>query len=184
MAIVRRLKIVQRNVRHWSTTKIGQLLRTPILSLSTVMAAQQKNKIKIFDYTIHQRNSSQKPSDGVAIAMKRSLNYILLEYFQAEILAIKLTTTMGEVIIATVYLPPRRNFLPNPDILKLTNYNCPVYKLGDVNARHQVFGNNNSNQVGTSLDAIIQTGKLIHLGPNFPFFYRTYITHPTRQNLH
>lgn len=108
--------------------------------------------------------------DGVAIAIKKNINYKLIDNFEEEVLAIQITTTQGPIIIATVYSPPRRPQLPANDLLKLSNYNIPVYILGDLNARHSSLGSTNNNQAGITLNNIINTGKLMHIGPNFYTF--------------
>lgn len=47
------------------------------------------------------------------------------------------------------------------------NFSIPVYWLGDLIARHIIFGHNSNNQVGNALQAIINAGKIIHSGPHF-----------------
>lgn len=124
----------------------------------------------MFNYNVHQTNKTNQMNDGVAIAIKRNIKYTLIDNFDEEFLAIKLKTTQGDIIIATAYLPPRRPYLPAQDLLRLVNYTIPVYIIGDLNARHRIFGNNDNNNVGNALCNIINTGKLIHIGPHFGTF--------------
>lgn len=171
------LNIVQHNVLNWQTQKVN-LLNTyqtidPDIILINSHGLNINSELKIFNYNVHKRNNSGERNDGVAIAIKKNIKYKLLDDFTQEILAIKTETTLGEIVIGTAYLPPRRNICPYDDIMKLLNYNNPVYILGDFNARHRVFGNNNCNQIGNALNNIIQTGKLIHHGPDFG----TFLTH-------
>ena len=72
--------------------------------------------------------------NGSAIAIKKNHNHKLIDDFITDILAIQVETSLGPIIIATTYLPPRRPYLPYPGIL-LDN-NIPTYLIGDVNARH------------------------------------------------
>lgn len=166
--------IMQQNVRHWVTNEINLCNYNgnsdPNIILLNSHGCTMDQPINIYIYIVHQRNHTQEKNDGVAIAIKRNVNYVLIDDFEDEVIAAKVMTTLGDVIIATTYLLPRRNYLPAPDILKLMNYNCPVYILGDFNAHHHVFGNKNNNQVGNTLNTLLQTGHLIHLGPPFSTF--------------
>jgi len=85
---------------------------------------------------------------------------------------------LGPIQVATTYLPPRRPFLPYPDMHRLLSNSIPTYILGDFNGRHSVFGNKDNNTVGKSLSNLINQGKLIHLGPHFP----TYFSHNSSTN--
>lgn len=179
MAQIRTLRIIQHNVRNWSTNKI-QLLNTysnldaDIILLNSHSQTNEQS-IKIFNYTVYQSNKSGEINDGVAIAIKNNIKHRIIDNFTSECLAIKVITTQGEIIIATSYLPPRRPFLPANDIINLMNYTQPTYILGDFNARHHIFGNKNTNNVGKSLDTLIRAGRLKYLGPDF----YTYLGHRT-----
>ncbi len=83
----------------------------------------------------------------------------------------EIETSLGPIQIATTYLPPRRPFLPYPDIHTLLSNNIPTYILGDFNGRHTSFGNSDNNTVGKSLHKLINEGKLLHLGPHFPTYF-------------
>lgn len=170
----RRIKIVQHNVRNWNTHKI-ELYNTyrlidPDIILINEHSLNNDKKIKLFNYDVYQSNKTNEQNDGVAIAIKRNLKHKLIDDFTSEILAINVTTTIGEITIATIYLPPRRPYLPANDVLRLANNNRPTYIIGDFNARHRIFGHNNNNNVGTSIYTIMNKGKIIHLGPNFKTF--------------
>ena len=168
------LKLLQHNVRHWATQKhnICNIYRTidPDIILINSHGNTNDQQIKIFNYTVHQSNKHQQPNDGVAIAVKRGLQYKLINNFRDEIMALEIATTMGEIVIGTAYLPPRRNYLPMADFQKLLNRQQPVYILGDLNARHTGLGHTSTNQVGRDLMLYIRTGKALHLGPHFPTF--------------
>ncbi len=113
--------------------------------------------------------------------MKCNIKYKLYDDFETDFLAIEVETSLGPVIIATTYLPPRRPYLPYPDMHRLLDNNVPTYILGDFNGRHTVFGNKENNTVGKSLVNLINQGKLIHLGPFFPtFFLQNSSTNPDK----
>lgn len=173
--IVKTLTIVQHNVCHWTTRK-NSLSNTyydinPEIILLNSHGLKATEQLKLFNYNTHKCNKTNERNDGIAIAIKRNIKYKLLDNFNDDIMAIKIQTSLGEVIVATTYLPPRRPILPIAEFLKLLNYNLPIYIIGDFNARHRIFGNNDQNPIGETLNTFINTGKLIHLGPNF----KTYI---------
>ncbi len=115
------------------------------------------------------KNTTQKANDGGAIAIEDTVQHKFYD-FLTDVLAVEIDTTFLPIIIATMYLPPRRPYLPYPDIYNLMNNNIPTYILGDLNASHTHFGNGSSNTVGRSLVQLINNGNLIHLGPHYPTF--------------
>lgn len=174
MAEIKTLKIIQHNVRNWETHK-HNLFNTykeidPEIILINSHGCPSTKKIKIFNYTTYQSNKTGQLNDGVAIAVKKELKHLIDEEFMEETMAVKIQTTQGPVIIATTYLPPRRDYLPAQDLLKTANSILPAYILGDFNARHQLLGHAGRNNVGDGIATAINTGKLVHLGPHFPTF--------------
>ena len=168
--------IVQHNVLNWNTNKQSLLtnyLQTkPDIILINSHGLKNTEPLKIPGYKCHKVNSTETIYDGSAIAIKHDLQHKLIDTFDTDFLAVEVNTSLGPVIVATTYLPPRRPFLPFTDIYKLINYNIPTYILGDFNCTHTYFGNNTNNTVGRSLAQLINEGKLIHLGPNFPTYIR------------
>lgn len=174
MSMKRTITILQHNVRNWKTRRF-ELYNTyrvtdPDIILINEHGQKTNEKIKLFNYDVYQSNKSNEYNDGVAIAVKTNIEYKIIDDFNQEVMAIKLNSSIGEIIIATTYLPPRRSYLPVEDFLRLANYNKPTYILGDFNARHRSFGHNNNNNVGNSLYNLMNYGKLINLGPNFKTF--------------
>ena len=93
----------------------------------------------------------------------------------------EIETSLGPIIVATTYLPPRRPFLPYTDMHRLLSNSVPTYILGDFNGRHTTFGNRDCNTVGKSLINLINQGKMIHLGPHFStFFSHNALTSPDK----
>lgn len=162
------LSILQHNVRHWPTHKFHSCKTyknlKPELILINRHGVKQDDTLKIYNYNIHKSN---KLNDEVAIAIRIYIKYILVDNnFQEEILGLKLHTTILTCSYC-IYFPPRRPLPPFADIMKLMNYNTPDYLLGDLNARHSIFGHNDNNQICNALQAIINGGKMIHTGPHF-----------------
>ena len=133
---------------------------------------KETDNIKIWPYYVHQKNRTQTRTDGVAIAIKPTLQYKLLDNFSEDTLAIKIQTQQGPLIIATIYQPPRRAYLPTQDILALLRHSVPTYIIGDLNCAHTTFGYDYSNTAGNSLVRLMGDRRLRHLGPHFPTYHR------------
>ena len=169
-----RLTIHYHNVLHWSSRRhelCNEIYRTdPDIILLASHGQANSSKIKIQHYKCYQRNKEGVRNDGVAIAIKRNLHHKILDDFDQEFLAVEVDTTKGPVVFATCYLPPRRPYIPYPDLLYLLSLRKPVYLLADMNARHGVLGNHDRNNVGNGLARLMADGRLVHLGPDFPTF--------------
>ena len=126
--------------------------------------------MKIHGYHVHRRNTANTHTDGTAIAIRHNINYKLLDDFISDTLAIEVETTTGKIIIATLYQPPTRDFIPIPDFLQLFRRNIPVYMVADLNANHPTLGYRHTNTKGRQLHHLIQNRTLQHIGPHFPTF--------------
>ena len=169
------ITIIQHNVLHWKNRK-QNLISTyldlnPDILLINSHSLREDDNIKIKGYNCFSKNIFNELNDGIAILIKQNLKYRLIDDFITNFLEVKIDTPLGPVSFATTYLPPRRSYLPFPDIHKLVNNNHPTYILADMNAQHTSLGNRNCNQVGKNIDRFLTQGKLIHLGPNFPTFH-------------
>ena len=166
------IKILQHNVAHWRPYK--QLLTqtyadiNPDILLINSHGLKDEETLKIHGYTTYQKNSSNELHDGSAILIKTNIKHRVTENFLTDILFITIETNIGPVNIATTYLPPRRPYLPIPDFHQLASHTFPTYIIGDLNAKHQIFGDNYCNTVGRGLKMLIDNNKLKHLGPDFP----------------
>ena len=76
---------------------------------------RQNDKVKIFNYNVYERNDRNQLHAGIAIAVKKDVQHQILDDFQ-EVLAVKIVTTKGPIIVMTHYSPPRVNRLPIGDI--------------------------------------------------------------------
>ena len=50
-------------------------------------------------------------------------------------MATELENNKGKLILGTSYMPPRRNYFPNPDLMKVLRTNKPAYIAADLNSR-------------------------------------------------
>ena len=108
---ISRIKIVQQNVLKWTFHGRNELSNfylkmDPDVILLNETGMTDRERIKIFNYNIHQKNKESEDHAGVAIGIKRGISYQLLDDFQEDILAIRLETRKGPVIVATCYSPP------------------------------------------------------------------------------
>ena len=170
------LTVVQHNVLHWQTRRheLNNMYRQydPDVILLSSHGCTDIQNIKIYPYKVHQKNPTQAAADGVAIAVKPNIKHTVINNFTEGLIAVKIYTDQGPLILATIYLPPRRPYVPVADILSLLRHNIPIYLMGDFNARHQAFGYGDSGPVGRRLINLINRHNMKHIGPDFP----TYIT--------
>ena len=116
--LIQDIKIVQHNVMHWTTERAVELCNyyhheNPDLILLNSTSIINYGKIKIYNYNVtHTRKKNYERHAGIAIAVKKNINYRILDNIIEDILGVELTTTKGPIIILTNYSPPRRNFMP------------------------------------------------------------------------
>lgn len=169
------LKILQHNVLHWQNRNFN-LTNTymeinPDIILINSHGLKNNENINIQGYSCFTKNIYNEINDGIAILVKKKLKFKINDDYITNFLEIIIETTTGKVSIVTTYLPPRRAYLPFPDMHKLISNNHPTYIIGDMNAQHTILHDNRCNLVGKSLERLIRQGKLLHLGPNFPTFH-------------
>ena len=170
-----RLRVILHNVLTWDTRKYD-LTNTyrqydPDVILITSHGLKDEDKLKIPGYRVYKRNTTNEQMDGVAIAIRSRLQHRLDDDFLSETLSVTTDTTDGPLTLATMYLPPRRPYLPHPDIIKLFRQHSPVFLAGDLNARHMTFGHATANRVGRDLLQYIRHQTVRHVGPAFPTYF-------------
>ena len=114
--------------------------------------------------------------------LKNQINFIELDIFTEEIIAINILTTRGTITIATAYQPSRRPYLLREDFSKLFRRQNPVLLLGDLNARcRESRYTLDFNQQGRNLSIFIEEGLCQRLRPDF----KTFITNrvPTKPDI-
>lgn len=126
--------------------------------------------LKIPGFSVHRKNQTNTPSDGTAIAIKHSLNYKLYDDFISDTLAIEIETNTGKIMLATLYQPPTRQYIPIPDFTTIFRRNIPVYMLADLNANHPVLGYTHTNTKGRQIHRLLNNATIQHIGPHFPTF--------------
>lgn len=171
------ITIVQHNVLAWTYARRNELNNIyqtidPDVILINAHGMKEEQRMKLFQYNIYQKNTMNEHHSGVAIAIKRTIKHTVIDDLEEDFLAVKISTTLGELIIATGYLPPRHPHVPNQTMLRLFRNQLPVIFAGDLNARHAILDHGNNNPAGEFINQLIRRGNTIHLGPHF----KTYIT--------
>ena len=151
----------------------------PEIILLNETALPEEGYAKILGYK--SLNKSQGRFTGVSILIKDHLKYEIIAIEQDNILAIKLYTSYGIMIIATAYVPPRTPSLPTIALNKLFSHNVPTLLMGDLNAHHPMMDNESVYQPfgdskGKQLQRLATLKKLRYLGPHF----KTFITKRAR----
>ena len=165
--------IVQHNVQHWNTRKFN-LSQTyfsinPHIILINSHGMKEQEPLKLQGYTTYKVNSRQELNDGSAIMVKNNIKHKIDNNYITDILEIIIETDIGEVGIATTYIPPRREFLPFPDFHRLATKHRPTYIIGDLNAG--LDRQRQNNKVGKGLQRFFDKGTLTHLGPDFTTYH-------------
>lgn len=170
-----KIKVLQWNIRHWGNNhyqfKVALSDLNPDIILLNEISLNNNDHIYLKGYdTIFNCNGHHT---GVSISIKKHLIVEYLSHLSPDILSIKIKTSLGDLIISTIYNPPRFPSLPTVDISKIFSYNCPVVLIGDLNASHPILHNSrNPNLRGNQIHTIMSHKNLKFLGP----FFHTYIT--------
>ena len=69
--------------------------------------------------------------------------------------------------MATAYRPPRRQYTPVEDLLRLFKRREPAYLIADLNARHSFIGHSSNNDTGKIIDNMIRRNIVSYMGPEF-----------------
>lgn len=166
--------MLQHNVLHWRERKLHlsniYWNIDPDIILINSHGLKNNETIRIPQYRIHQKNTANTHTDGTAIAVKHTLPHKMLDTFISDTLAVEIDTTTGKIIIATLYQPPARPYIPTPDFLQLFRRNTPVYMIADLNANHQCLGYRQINNKGRQIYNLIQNHTIQHIGPHFPTY--------------
>ena len=172
------LKVTYANVQTWTEDKSGALrahltqTNPDVILLADIGKTDRNIPIKIYQYLVFATNKKNENSAGVAVAVRKGLDFKILNNFDYDTIAVQVQTQSGPVVIMTNYSPPRHVNLPNSDLDFAIQNNWPVLCVADMNARHSMFGYpRRSNPKGRQLNKIIFDNKLNYIGPGFPTFF-------------
>ena len=177
MSTMENIKIVFQNVLAWTQVRRNELTNLymtedPDIIMLNSTGRKETERIKIFNYNTYQRNLQNENSAGIAIAIKKGLKHKIIDEYNFDLLTVEIETSRGKLHISTMYIPPRRDYLPIHDVLRILRKPHPSYIIADLNARDPILGHNGSNSTGRAIARLISGGMCLHLGPEF----KTYIT--------
>ena len=125
-----KLTILQHNVNCWNNTRHALIniynQTNPDLILINDHSLTEDKRLKIFNYNVHQNNKSNGIHKGTAIAIRKNLDYKLLDDLEMDLLAVTIDSRQGPITIATDYIPPNSPFLHYIDYLSLLNRDEPM----------------------------------------------------------
>ena len=75
------------------------------------------------------KNPTQTVGYGTAILVRNNVVHTVIDDFEIDLLAIKIHTTDGPMIVATDYISPSTGFIHYPDYLKLFLPGIPVVEF-------------------------------------------------------
>ena len=114
------------------------------------------DKSKYMAIKHNRKISATKPRDGAAIAIKRNINHRIINNLSNNTVACKIQTGIGPLLIATMYIPPKRPIISRADFDILKTHNCPIYVLGDFYGNHRQLGNRKTNDLGEKLAELME----------------------------
>ena len=165
------LTIYQVNIQSWQANnyilKCTLSNSNPDVILLNEISTPHNITPKIYNYKSYHLCTEQY--SGIAIFVKSTLNSHFIDFDNCnDMLAVKLYTQLGPIVIATSYTAPRNNLIPSVQINRLLNYNLPTVIISDFNASHSLFDNAKyPNSRGRQLHSLMSTRNLSLLGPNF-----------------
>ena len=80
----------------------------PDIILLNATGKSDSDRIKIYNYEVHQKNVLDERHAGVAVAIRKGIKYRILDDYNGDTIGIQLDTPNGKINIVTNYNPPRR----------------------------------------------------------------------------
>ena len=170
------LTVLQLNIRNFKkniyTLNVDLAECQPDVILLNELGVTSTSVLKIRGYQGNYINNDKYY--GIAIFTKVGLHTEYVYFKLGDILAVKILTTMGQIIIATAYSPPKNHSIPTISFNYLFSLKLPILFVGDLNG-HAPILNNSRNQYsdfkGKQIDTLINKFNLAVLGPDFNTFF-------------
>ena len=149
------------------------------IDIAIITETHLKPEVNMFlpDFRFVWLDRAYSSGGGVAIALRREISCHLLPSFQLKVIeavGLEVTTGVGPITIIAAYCPKQVNVRDGTatnlrsDIIKLTRSQGRFIIAGDLNAKHQAWGNSRRNQNGLILFNDLQVGHYNILGPAAP----------------
>ena len=105
------LTVTYANIQTWTEEKAGALRahltqNNPDVILMADIGRTDRNKpMKIFQYLVFATNKSNENSAGAAIAIRKGLEFKVLNNFNYDTIGVQIQTQTGPIILMTNYTP-------------------------------------------------------------------------------
>lgn len=150
------------------------------VALITESHLKPNKSFSLPDHTVIRLDRINASKGGVAIAVRRTLQFRMLPDFRLNIIeavGIELESPDGPITVIAAYCPKQCNVsdgsstqLKN-DIQILTRRSGKFVLAGDLNARHSIWGNTRNNKNGNVLATDAQSGHYTIMHPDSPTFF-------------
>lgn len=89
------ITILQHNVLAWTYARRNELHNIyqsidPDVILINAHGMKEDQRIKLFQYIVYQKNTTNELHAGVAIAIKRTINHTIIDDLEEDFLALKI----------------------------------------------------------------------------------------------
>lgn len=176
------IKIFHVNIRSFRSNKYALMIELSNFNPDVVLLNETGNRpdfhIKLQGF--NSINKSNGAFSGVAILIKQSLSFEYVFTSETNVLAIKLHTQLGPILISTAYSPPRDISIPTLSLSKIFSHQIPTIFIGDLNGHHRLFDNTpvlrTGDSKGRQIYNLMQQFSLQYIGPEF----KTFVTKKAR----
>ena len=177
------LTVYHVNIRNWNKNKYP--LSIDIHNYNPEIILLNETGLNPLDFPYLQGFSTVAKSNGqykgVAILIKRTINYEPIILNDENSVAVKIYTNLGPLVISTNYCPPSQNYIPTTSLNHVLSHKLPTLIISDFNAHHSKFDNSsihnwNGDSRGKALYSLSTSKQLDFLGP----YFSTYVVNNRR----
>lgn len=144
------------------------------IDICVITETHLKPEVKIYfpDFRLVRLDRTEARGGGVAIALRNNINCRLLPSFKTktiEAIGVEVSTSVGPITIIAAYCPkqaPQLDF--RNDLSKLTRRQGRFIIAGDLNAKHEAWGNACRNRNGIVVQKELDEGLYTMLSPDSP----------------
>ncbi|XP_058449145.1 uncharacterized protein LOC131429116 [Malaya genurostris] len=153
--------------------ELGLFLEEKRIDIAFITETHLKPEVNINipGFRLVRRDRPNLRRGGVAIAIRNNINCQLLPSFQLQLIeavGVEITTSVGTITFIVAYCPKQASVSLRQDIIKLTRRQGQFIIAGDLNAKHQSWGNLRRNQNGEIWSNDADEGHYIILDPDGP----------------
>lgn len=174
------------NILNWNacsirnkTRELHDFLAEKEIDIAIITETHLKPEVNVFlpDYRLVRLDRTDAERGGVAVALQCNINCRLLPSLQLKLIeavGVEVETPVGPITIIAAYCPKQANTNDGSaaalkeDIGKLTRRRGKFIIAGDLNAKHEAWGNTRRNRNGNILALQLEEGHFTILSPDAP----------------